>query len=146
MLRVVRENEKRPYQSPTKVLFCGSRTFNDYTIIEAVVMGWKALANEVRRPLVVVEGEARGADTIAREMAERHDVEVIKCPADWDKHGRKAGFLRNHQMLEEHQPDFVVAFADDIHSSTGTWHMASIAQQAGVPVYVVSRFKKEAQD
>jgi hypothetical protein len=56
-------------------------------------------------------------------------LEIYK--ADWDTHGRKAGILRNIQMLEEGKPDCAVQFP----GGRGTAHMRSILDKAGIPVY-----------
>jgi hypothetical protein len=49
---------------------------------------------------------ARGADTLAEEWAK---VRGIPCTADWDDLGRKAGPIRNAQMLRKGRPELVVA-------------------------------------
>lgn len=83
----------------------------------------------------IIEGDARGADTLAKEYGVRRGISVLAFPALWDTHGKAAGPIRNHQMLVEGQPDLVVAFlAPD---SRGTKHMIEIAQKAGVEVFVV---------
>jgi len=51
-------------------------------------------------------------------------------PAEWDKFGRRAGPLRNEQMLREGKPDVVVAFP----GGRGTAHMVRIAKEAGIDV------------
>lgn len=131
-----------PQSPPVVVIFCGSRDFDDRTIIETLVHGVSSVATLRGRPLVIVEGEARGADIRSREEAEALGIRVVKVVADWDKHGRSAGAIRNIRMLEEHKPELVIAFSDDINQSRGTKHMASIARKAGVPVYVVGRFNQ----
>jgi len=110
-----------------RVLVCGSRHFNDKELMEDVLKQWNISC--------VVEGEARGADTLAREYAERHGLDVLPFPALWDKHGRAAGPIRNHQMLTEGRPDLVVAFLAP--NSRGTKHMIEIAQKAGVEVRII---------
>jgi hypothetical protein len=50
--------------------------------------------------------------------------------ADWAGLGRKAGPIRNEQMLSEGQPHLVVAFP----GGRGTAHMVGIARAAGVEV------------
>ena len=140
-IRLVGEDGDRGPQSPPVVaIFCGSRDFDDRTIIETLVHGVQSVATLRGRPFVLVEGEARGADTLSRVEAEALGVTVVKCPADWDQHGKRAGVLRNVAMLKLYKPDLVIAFSDDIENSAGTRHMATIARKAGVPVYVVSRF------
>lgn len=141
VLRLVTDDgDPGPMTPPVKAIFCGSRDFDDRTIIETLIHGVSSVATLRGRPAVIIEGEARGADILSRIEAENIGLEVVRCPADWDTHGRKAGVLRNIQMLREHRPDLVVCFSDDIENSRGTRHMATIAKQAGVPVYVVSRF------
>ncbi len=54
-------------------------------------------------------------------------------PADWDTLGRKAGPIRNVQMLEEGRPDLIIAFP----GARGTAHMMRISREAGVEVIEV---------
>lgn len=73
---------------------------------------------------------ARGADSLAVRYAEQYDCPVEKFPALWDEHGRSAGYIRNKLMLDEGQPDLVVAFP----GGKGTENMKTIARKAGVEV------------
>lgn len=86
------------------------------------------------RPLVVIEGEQRGADLFAREWAESRGVEVRGFPADWEKYKKAAGFIRNKQMIVEGQPHAVIAFPGGV----GTKMMVSLAQKSQIPVKVIS--------
>jgi hypothetical protein len=88
---------------------------------------------------VVIEGEARGADTIAREEAEKLGLTVERYPADWARYGRAAGPIRNKQMLVEGRPDFVLAFSADIERSRGTRNMVDQAIKAGLTADIVWR-------
>lgn len=112
-----------------KVLVCGSRSWTDYGAVH------RALADLVveRGSFVVMHGAARGADRLAGTAAARLGLEVIEFPADWKRHGRRAGYLRNQEMLAQ-APDLVVAFHRD--SSPGTGHMISLARRAGIEVIV----------
>ena len=85
--------------------------------------------------LFIIQGAAAGADTIAYLWALREQVPFKGYPADWATYGRSAGPRRNRQMLEEGQPDFVVAFSY-LPVSTGTANMVKIARAAGVPTKV----------
>lgn len=111
-----------------KVLVCGSRHFNDERRIEEALLGMGEVTE-------VIEGGARGADKTARSVSERLGIRVSEFPADWEKHGKAAGPIRNIQMLKEGKPDKVLAFlAPD---SRGTKHMIEIAQKAGVETKIV---------
>jgi hypothetical protein len=104
-----------------RVIICGSRDWTDHKLIRAFL---KTLQKE-NKELIVIEGEARGADTIAREEAESLGIAVEKYPARWDLYGRAAGPLRNLEMLEKGKPDLIVAFHDDFIHSKGTKDMVT---------------------
>lgn len=50
--------------------------------------------------MVVVNGGARGADSLGASWAATSGYGVETYPADWDKHGKAAGHIRNQQMLD----------------------------------------------
>ena len=117
---------------PERLLVCGSRRWADVAPIDQEIRLKRAELE------VVIEGEAAGADTIARQVAERYGVSVLPFPADWKTHGRQAGILRNLAMLREGRPSSVVAFTDHFENRrSGTRHMCRIAVQAGLPVTLV---------
>jgi predicted RecB family endonuclease len=113
-----------------RVLFCGDRDWKD----RAVIYRWMRRV----RPTVVIEGEARGADRIAREVADNLGIEVERYPALWKTQGRAAGPIRNRRMLVEGKPDLVLAFHDSLADSKGTKNMVTAAQKAGVPWKVIN--------
>lgn len=111
-----------------RVLVCGSRHFQNEELMEDVLKEYPITE--------IIHGGARGADTLSGDYGRESNVPVRVWPADWDTHGRRAGPIRNYQMLKEGQPDLVVAFlAPD---SRGTKHMIEIAEKAGVPVRIVN--------
>lgn len=112
-----------------RVLICGDRHWSDWQAIDTYV-------SLLPVGSVVIQGEAPGADSAAREAAVAHGYAFESYPADWAAYGRAAGPIRNKQMLTEGQPDLVVAFHDDLESSKGTMNMISQARKAGVPVQI----------
>ncbi len=113
---------------------CGDRNWTDYLAIYEELKTYKSIGYDT-----IIEGEARGADSIARQVAQFLDMKVLKFPANWNKYGRSAGMIRNQQMLDEGDPDSVVAFHQDIKNSKGTAHMMRIAKAIGLPVTLVER-------
>lgn len=113
-----------------RVLICGDR---NWTSVESILT-----QIEHYQPSVVIEGEARGADTIAREVANHLGIPVLAFPADWETYGRAAGPIRNAQMLKEGRPDLVLAFHENIEQSKGTKNMITIAEKAGIPTKVIT--------
>ena len=115
-----------------RLLITGSRRWADERAIDQQI---RLTRDELE---VVIEGEAPGADRLARAAAERWGVPVLPFPADWREHGRAAGPIRNERMLREGRPTCVVAFSDDFSNPrSGTRHMCRIAVEAGVPVTLV---------
>lgn len=81
----------------------------------------------------LIEGGARGVDRAARLWASRNYIPIKTVLAEWDKHGKSAGPIRNKAMLR-FKPDLVVAFP--AFQSIGTRHMISIAKEAGIKTLI----------
>jgi deoxyribodipyrimidine photolyase len=85
---------------------------------------------ELGRTLIVIQGEADGADSWAKKWAETNDILNMGFSADWDTYKKAAGAIRNKQMLAEGKPDLVVAFK----GGKGTSNMIEQSEKAKVPV------------
>ena len=68
-----------------------------------------------------------------RQYALERDIQVLEFPAHWNQLGRRAGMVRNREMLEA--ADAVVVFWDSV--SKGTANMVEITQKAGLPLRIV---------
>lgn len=110
-----------------RILVCGGRDFNNRALFN------KALQPYASKENTIIHGAARGADSLANTWAYDNDCEVIAYPANWDKYGKRAGYIRNVQMLNEGKPDLVIAFP----GGKGTEMMALLAESAGVSVIKV---------
>ena len=89
-----------------KILICGCRNYSDYAKIKNYIKEKKEQYND----LIIVQGGAKGADSLAKRACADLNIECREYKADWDKHGKSAGPKRNQQMLDEENPDLVVAF------------------------------------
>lgn len=118
-----------------RVLICGSRTWVDRVIVNAVLDGLHAEVTSWNGTLFIIEGGAKGADRIAQDWAKGTGVDLWTCPAEWDTYGKRAGYLRNTRMLVEGKPDLIVAFGH----GRGTDMMVELAKKAKVPTYRVVR-------
>ena len=139
-----------------RVLVAGSRDFQYRNAIDAMLFGLVGTTGDDPE-LVVINGGAAGADTMAKEWAltfgDGIDVRPETYPAQWGEHHpdwcwcqRKrdycpaAGHRRNQQMLDEGKPDLVVAFVNKpLAESKGTADMVKRAQRKGIPTYVIER-------
>ncbi len=112
-----------------RLLVCGSRNYNDYTTLERVLNEFHA-----NYPItLLIEGGARGADSLAARWAFRHNVDKKTYPANWDKYGMAAGPIRNQQMIDEGKPNHVIAFP----GGKGTADMIDRAMKANIGVTIV---------
>lgn len=127
-----------------RVLVTGSRDWTDReTVYRAIVQlqeqhaerGYDGQGNFVDWLVdgwVIVHGACpTGADAIADDFATTSWMAVERHPADWKKYGRRAGFLRNAEMVEL-GADICLAFQRN--KSKGTQHTIDLARKAGIPV------------
>ena len=114
-----------------RILVTGSRDWEDVSAI------FSALNHVMRKwgtDIVVVHGGAKGADTIAGQWAGLQFVPEEVHLADWNTHGKKAGFIRNAEMVAL-GADVCLAFIKN--ESRGATMCAELAERAGIPLYRV---------
>ncbi len=116
-----------------KLAVIGSRDFTNYPELkEALDKVSKYIDIEL-----IISGGARGADSLAERYAKEHDIQTLIFRPDWEKYGRKAGIVRNYDIIRN--CDMVIAFWDG--KSKGTAHSISIAREQKKKV-LIYQFKK----
>lgn len=124
------------------ILVCGGRDYNDKATLYATLdkicfeRDWKFGPEPDGNWLPnvrLVNGKARGADTLATDWAITNWCAFKEYPADWDTHGKAAGPIRNQQMLDSEAIDLVVAFP----GGRGTADMVKRARDKGIEVIIV---------
>ena len=114
------------------VIIAGGRDFNDYPLLKAKCD--KILASKSQtHNIVVITGAARGADSLGEQYAREKGYTIDSRPADWNAHGKSAGFIRNVQMANS--ADALIAFWDG--QSKGTKHMIDTAINKGLEVRTI---------
>lgn len=109
---------------PVILLVCGGRAYANKRRVYEVLDQW-----EVE---LLIHGGASGADSLAASWAADREINCLRVPAKWKKHGRRAGPLRNHEMAQM-KPDVVIAFA----GGRGTTNMVTTARESGLNVVVI---------
>ena len=102
------------------LLITGSREYDNIAQIENIFHQLKE--EDPLEEWTLIHGGARGADMLADHVARnmKWPQNIIKCLPDWNKHGKKAGIIRNSQMIENYQPHCAIAF--HLNNSPGTKH------------------------
>lgn len=125
-------------------LVCGSRDYDDREQMKRVLArALETLDPWLTEDIRVIHGGARGADRLAAEILSNSIYEVQEFPADWERHGKAAGPIRNRQMLDE-LPDLVIAFP--VGESRGTWDTINEARRRGFRVVVAPTQQQEEND
>lgn len=121
--------------SDVRLVVAGSRTFTDRDVIRwALAQSYRACVAKGASSVTLVSGEAPGADRLARYEWEQRGLPVQKEFADWDRHGKSAGFLRNTRMVSLSAVVGVVAFMQGY--TPGTADTVTKAVDRGIPVWL----------
>lgn len=113
--------------SDFRVIIAGSRTATQEDVDKAL-----AQCEWVDDATSVVSGTAKGADQYGEKWAENSGLSVMRYAANWNKHGKSAGFRRNQTMAEN--AEALVAVWDG--ESNGTRNMIAIAKKRGLRISV----------
>lgn len=113
-----------------KVIIAGGRDFNDYNTLKEYC---DYILSKTEEPVEIVCGEARGADTLGKRYAIEKGYSIKSFPADWSKHGKSAGHIRNKQMAG--YADALIAFWDG--NSRGTKSMISYAHSYKLKIRII---------
>ena len=117
-----------------KVIIAGSRDLDINTWEHMEKLVDFAINNCGFNITQIITGCARGIDRIGANTGAYlyGDDNVIGFPANWEKYGKSAGFIRNAEMAK--RGDMLVAFWDG--KSKGTKHMIDLAKRHGLNVVV----------
>ena len=114
-----------------KLMICGSRSIYNASLIFSEIN--KCVQENNFQDITVIEGEAKGVDTVARLWAERYSHSIESYPADWNKYGKAAGYIRNEIMVKA--CDFCLILWDG--NSKGTKHDINLCKKLNKPYKLV---------
>jgi hypothetical protein len=115
------------------VVIAGGRGFSDYELMTTRMDAVLKVHIESGYEITVISGTANGADKLGEQYAKDHGFKIVRMPAQWDTHGKSAGYKRNVEMADA--CDAIVVFWDGI--SKGTKHMYDIGKRKSIPTTVV---------
>lgn len=112
-----------------RVLVTGSRDWSDALGINAVLEEID-IAYPTERVTLVSGACPTGADAMCETIARAFGWDVERHPADWRTFGKRAGYLRNQEMVDL-GADVCLAFIRN--KSKGATMTAMLAEGAGIP-------------
>lgn len=119
-----------------KLIIAGSRGFTGNWKHVDFLLDWIGIKEEVSE---VVGGEGGKADDAGKEWAAKYRIPFKPFPANWDKHGRSAGPVRNKEMAKYVGRDGALLAILDNSECRGTKSMIDAAKKQGVKRYVFYR-------
>lgn len=123
-----------------RVIIAGSRDFDNLSKLTTDVTDIlsKIPVDGISKTRII-SGTARGADQMGEQYARSTGCEISRFPADWDRLGKRAGYVRNAEMAQFAVADgntgILIAFWDG--KSRGTKHMIGLAEKYGLETHIV---------
>ena len=111
------------------LIVAGGREYNDYETLEEEIDEFVGIQDDLR----IISGMARGADMLGVRYARERVLPLIEMPADWNKHGKSAGYKRNEEMAK--YGNSCICFWDG--QSKGTGHMIDLARKYKLKLKIV---------
>lgn len=119
--------------NPYRVLITGSREWSDRFFIQNKIEDLSLRGN-----IVIVHGGCKkGVDEIVNNYCLYENIEQEIYTAKWEKHGKRAGILRNQQMVDT-KPDLCLSFWNG--KSTGTKDCINKVIKAKIPINIFVRY------
>jgi hypothetical protein len=119
-----------------RIIIAGSRTFKDYEYLKAKLSDF--IKEHPNKKFTIVSGMACGADQLGERFARENHIPIKRFYANWNTLGKKAGYIRNLQMLDYidqcNCEGCVIAFWDG--NSKGTRHIIKSAKKMNIPIII----------
>jgi len=119
------------------LIIAGGRDFSDYNLLKNSFGFYRINNNLLNKNITIISGNAKGADILGEKLANERNYELLIFKANWDKYGKKAGFLRNEDMAKV--ADGLLAFWDG--NSSGTKNMIDLAEKLNLITKIILYYK-----
>lgn len=120
-----------------KLVIAGSRNITPSPALIEHMLMWYGIVpentpfDEIPNLLEVVSGGAAGVDKQGELYGEIYECKITRYVADWDKHGKAAGFIRNKEMAKYADAALVIWDGE----SKGSANMIKCMKELNKPVY-----------
>jgi len=90
-------SEEESKNLDTHLAIVGSRTITNEKFVNRILNCYKFMFG---KPTCIISGGAKGIDTIGETWADTLGIEKKIFLPDWDKYGKRAGFIRNEDIIK----------------------------------------------
>jgi len=119
-----------------KLAIVGSRSFDNYATLKRIIEGIRAQFDYEWDS--VISGGASGADYLGEKYADEFVIDKVIYKAEWDKYGKRAGFIRNEYIIRD--CDVCICFWDG--ESHGTKHDIELCEKMHKKCFVYNYVRK----
>ena len=112
-----------------RCIIAGSRTIYNYKAVEHIINQTIKQHNLIINEVVC--GEAKGVDTCGKQYGINNKIQIKSFPAEWDKFGKSAGYIRNEEMAK--YATHLILIWDGL--SKGSKHMLDLANKYNLKIY-----------
>ena len=119
------------------LLIAGSREFKNLDMVLSEFLKH----HKERKIIEIVSGLANGPDKLGIEVAKELHLPWAEFPADWDKHGKSAGMIRNSEMADYATRGLI--FWDG--KSKGTANMIDQLNRRNIPFKLINFLEMKEQ-
>jgi len=121
-----------------RLLVSGYRGYTDEAYIRAEIKEILQLYSvDAKEDHTIIHGGCpTGVDHVTDQIAKKEGWKIMVFPAQWKKHGKAAGPIRNEQMVTEGNPDMALLFLSS--QSKGTKNMLSIIEKMQIPHVLIT--------
>jgi hypothetical protein len=120
-----------------RIIVTGDRFWACHKLAAAII---RRLVDRYGPDIVIVHGAATGVDESFATAARGLGVAEEPHPADGDRHGKRAGPIRNQEMVDAGAA-LCVAVHRFLANSKGTKDCCRQAIEAGIPTYLIDSEK-----
>lgn len=114
-----------------RIIVAGTRGFSNYDFFEKQM---KEIIADIEGNFIFYSGMAKtGADKLIVDFCKKEGYLYYPYPADWDRFGKGAGFIRNGMMADT--ATWLIAFYDG--KSPGTTHMIKCAKENNLRMIII---------
>ena len=120
-----------PHAYHASIIVAGTRKYANVREFESYLEDYLSLFS--CKALLISGAAHSGADRMVIEYGQRRDIPVLEVPANWDRDGRAAGYIRNDVMAK--LATHLLVFWDG--KSKGTDHMIRSAAKRNLHTTVI---------
>lgn len=120
-----------------RILITGSRAWPAEAINEITQLLGQTISKYKKEDITIIHGACpTGVDAMANWIAWHWGLKIEQHPADWSTYGKRAGFVRNAEMVQS-GVDICLAFV--YNKSNGASMTVDLCKKNKIQVFIIEK-------